>query len=33
MSDKNVEDLTLLTLLTLLNHKKILKCAEFELLL
>lgn len=30
MSDKNVEDLTLLTLL---NHKKILKCAEFELLL
>lgn len=30
MSDKNVEDLTLLTLL---NHKKTLKCAEFELLL
>ena len=30
MSDKKVEDLTLLTLL---NHKKTLKCAEFELLL
>jgi len=30
MSDKKDEDLTLLTLQ---NHKKTLKCAEFELLL